>query len=281
MPVLGLTELIFLSIFFILMVVGTAFDRRHKESPKWWILFIAAAVAIVYFWVQVDFSSMWSAVQSWSFWSFWKPFAIYLVAGLVYSVLEFILSVRKMARSHADSWNRFISTKVKRFKHPKTGDYVDNQLVKERSGKYFIRTSPPGVNSCDDEVEEEEEVTLEVLDYRESFKAAQTVGATSEQKRVAEELFSSYMKNDEYRMSGLKKDFVQVELAPETFEVQPVINRVRLSAFIGAWTFLWPAYAVSLILGDFLVEVFRIIGGFFSRLGGRFVRLTFADVFEV
>ena len=52
--------------------------------------------------------------------------------------------------------------------------------------------------------------------------------------------------------------------------VQPVVNRGRLSSYIGGWTFLWPVYAVSLLLGDF-----------FGKIGGRFVCSTFADTFKI
>lgn len=285
MPVLGLIELIFIGVFFLLMVIGTALDRRYNESPKWWILGIGLAVAVVYFWGQTDFTTIWTAVQSWSF---WKPLGTYLVAGLIYSVLEFILSVRKMARSHAESWNRFIGTVETTYflkegedgpLASKAGEQVDGQWVKEKDGKYFIRVSDRGIFGRNGEVEKEVEMRKVV--YRDIFKKAQEVGATDADKERAAKLLNAYLHRDEYRLSDLKKDFVQVELNAGTQEVQPVVNRARLSAFIGAWTFLWPAYAVSLILGDFVVEVFRVIGDAFSKLGGRFVKLTFADTFKV
>ncbi len=282
MPVFGFIELIFIGVFFLLMVVGAALDRRYNESPKWWILGIGLAVAVAYFWGKTDFTTIWTAVQDWSF---WKPLGVYLVAGLAYSVLEFILSVRKMSRSHADSWKRFISTVdlTYRLKEGGDGNYpgeqVDGQWVRERDGKHYIRVSERGVFGRNGEVEKEVEVTKVV--YRDIFKKAQEVGATDEDKTRAAKLLAAYLHRDEYRLSDLKKDFVQVELNEATQEVQPVVNRARLSAFIGAWTFLWPAYAVSLILGDFVVEVFRVIGDAFSKLGGRFVRMTFADTFKV
>lgn len=279
MPIFGFIELIFIGVFFLLMVAGTALDRRYNESPKWWILGIGLAIAVVYFWGKTDFTTIWTAVQDWSF---WKPLGVYLVAGLAYSVLEFILSVRKMARSHAASWNKFITTVDTRYilaEGDNVGSAVEGQWVKEKDGKHFIRTSDRGVFGRNGEVELE--VKVEKTVYRDVFKKAQAVDATEDDKGLAYKLLNSYLTRDEYRLSDLKKDFVQVELNDATHAVQPVINRARLSAFIGAWTFLWPAYAVSLILGDFVVEVFRVIGDAFSKLGGRFVRLTFADVFKV
>lgn len=279
MPVFGFIELIFIGVFFLLMVVGTALDRRYNESPKWWILGIGLAVAVVYFWGQTDFTTIWTAVQDWTF---WKPLGVYLIAGLAYSVLEFILSVRKMSRSHAESWKRFISTVDTKYllkDGEDAGSAIDGQWVKEKDGKFFVRTSERGIFGRNGEIEREVDVRKTV--YRDVFKAAQEIGATDAAKEQAAKLLAAYLHRDEYRLSDLKKDFVQVELNEATQEVQPVVNRARLSAFIGAWTFLWPAYAVSLILGDFVVEVFRVIGDAFSKLGGRFVRMTFADTFKV
>ncbi len=280
MPVLGFIELVFIGIFFILMVIGTALDRRYNESPKWWILGLGLAGAIAYFWGKTDFTSLWTVVQSWSFWS---PFATYLGAGLVYSVAEFILSVRKLARKHAASWNTFIEGSEATYTTTVDGrtEVVDGNWVKTRSdGSYYIMTSKNGIRSLVGG-EQELPVTKTVTNYRDVFKAAQAGTATKEKIKDAKKLLDMYLGRDEYRLSDLRKDFVQVELSAGTREVQPVINRARLSAFIGAWTFMWPAYAVSLLLGDFLVEVFRVIGDFFSKIGGRFVRLTFADTFKV
>lgn len=278
MPVLGLIELIFLGVFFLLMVIGTALDRRYNESPKWWFLGIAMVIAVIYFWGQTDFSSIWAAVQSWTF---WQPFATYLGAGLIYSVLEFILSVRKMERSHGTSWARFINRieTVYTIKTDSGGeDTVDSSWVTKKGDRYFITVTRHGNRTHGGEIERE--VTRTDTVFRNVFKAAQEVDATAEQKQAAQELLHRYLRGDEYRLSDLRKDFVQVELSPP-FEVQPVVNRGRLASFIGAWTFLWPAYAVSLILGDFVVEVFRTIGDVFSKIGGRFVRMTFSNTFKV
>lgn len=278
MPVLGLIELIFIGVFFLLMVIGTSLDRRYNESPKWWFLAIAMVIAVVYFWGQTDFSSIWAAVQSWTF---WQPFATYLGAGLIYSVLEFILSVRKMERSHSASWNKFIN-RVDTVYTIKTDsgeeDKVEANWVTQNGDRYVITINSHGNRTRDGAVEKE--VTRTDTAFRDVFKAAQSVDATTDQKKAAREMLHRYLHGDEYRLSDLRKDFVEVELSP-SFEVQPVVNRGRLASFIGAWVFLWPAYAVSLILGDFLVEVFRVIGDVFSRIGGRFVRMTFSDTFKV
>lgn len=281
MPVLGFIELLFLAGFFILMVIGTALDRRYNESPKWWILGIALLIAIVYFWGQVDFSSTLAAVQTWAF---WQPFATYLGAGLLYSVLEFILSVRKMARVHAEAWERFTSTIKRAYTYkegPRAGEEIDGSFVTRLDdGSYVAGVSRSG-NLHRDPTGSQVPVDAIDISYREILKRAQQPEATSSDRSEAKSVFQSYLGRNEYIASNFHRDFVQVKLDPETYVVGPTINRGRLASFIGAWTFLWPAYAISLILGDFVVEVFRVIGDVFSKLGGRFVRVTFDGVFKV
>lgn len=270
MPTLGLFELIFIGVFFILMVIGTALDRRYNESPKWWILGVAFVVVLIYFWSKTDFTSVWTAVISLEF---WKPFGIYLGAGLLYSVLEFILSVRKMQRKHETAWRSFIDTVETTYTNS-AGDTIDHQYVQKDDVGYYVNGG--GRSGAQTRAS----LTRNDVAYRYIFSAALSESATEEQTGAAKKLFKRYCERDGYTTSDLRKDFIQIQLSP-TFEVEPVINRSRLASFIGCWTFLWPAYAVSLILGDFLVEVFRVIGDFFSKIGGRFVKLTFADTFKV
>lgn len=62
--------------------------------------------------------------------------------------------------------------------------------------------------------------------------------------------------------------------------IEPVINRKVLAENISCWTLFWPAYAVSLVLGDLLEEIFRKAADFFVMVSGRFVRATFAKSFK-
>lgn len=267
-------ELIFIILFVTLMVIGTALDRRYNESPKWWILGIAFVITLVYFWNKTDFSTVWTTVTDWNF---WKPVVTYLAAGVAYSVLEFILSVRKMARIHSERWSKFIDTVEASYfkqsdKRPISSDWVQTRP----DGSMYMLEANPSRNGPSTEAP----VTKQEFSYRTAMQEAAAPGASKEQLKVAKDLVDRYLGRDDYNLSDLKRDFIEVSFNPNTGCVEPSIKRSRLASFIGCWTFLWPFYAVSLVLGDFLVEIFRIIGDFFSKLGGRFVRLTFSDVFK-
>ena len=63
-------------------------------------------------------------------------------------------------------------------------------------------------------------------------------------------------------------------------EIIPVINRKELAEFIGCWMLFWPAYAVSLLLGDLLTEVCSRLADLLTVLSGRLVRRAFSKVFN-
>ncbi len=77
------------------------------------------------------------------------------------------------------------------------------------------------------------------------------------------------------------KDAAFVKVVGNTNNLpEPKIDKEELTAHVGAWTFWWPAYAVSLILGDLLTEVFRVISDFLITISGRFVNMAFKGVFK-
>lgn len=216
---LGALELIALSVFFIMLVIAVTFDRRGVESPKWWVVGGGLALAATYlWWKDWTFGLIWETVSTWQF---WKPFVWFLGAGLLYSVLEFMLDVRRSARRFKDLWDK----------------HIDGR--------------------------------------REAYADAKLNGpASADFQKVAD---STREFVDRF---GNKHALVTIVRGEDKISVEPKINKVELAESIGAWTFFWPVYAVSLILGDLLTEVFRVIAEFFVKLSGRFVRMSFADVFK-
>lgn len=108
---LGLLELAFIALFFLGLVIATAFDRSSPdrgslEAPKWWILAIGIGVAIAYFWGSFTIASAWETVKTWEF---WQPVVIFLGLGLAYSILEFALHVRRVARHVGIRWEQYLS----------------------------------------------------------------------------------------------------------------------------------------------------------------------------
>lgn len=110
---------------------------------------------------------------------------------------------------------------------------------------------------------------------REVFPDVKEHGAKSEHFNVVNGFV-----NDFVQRHDSTRTIVGVSKGEDYISVEPRINRGELADCISAWTFFWPFYAVSLILGDLLTEVFRVVADFFVGLSGRFVRLSFKDVFK-
>jgi len=62
--------------------------------------------------------------------------------------------------------------------------------------------------------------------------------------------------------------------------IVPKVDRTQLAEHISVWILFWPFYAVSLIIGDLVMEIARIAADVFAKISGRFVRMSFANVFK-
>ena len=54
---------------------------------------------------------------------------------------------------------------------------------------------------------------------------------------------------------------------------------IVLSQAIGCWTLFWPAYALSLALGDLLTELWQRMADVLTAISARFVSNTFHKAF--
>ena len=268
---LGIIELIFLGVFFLLLVLGTAFDRHGKEDPKWWIFGIGFIAVAIWFWPEFTFFGdavvkgtdgkpdttrvvLWEAVTAWSF---WKPVGAYLAAGLVYSILEFVLDIRRSARFYSDEWKRYL-TNTRQVPVLDDDGKPMSQVVKGQFGN------------------EAKEAVTRQKSYGEYYANVREKGAESADFNKALEYSKHFI--SQY---CFKNRIIELQLnETDKVTVEPRVNRIELAEHIGAWTFLWPAYLVSLIIGDLLTEVFNAIAEFFATISGRFVRFSFSNVFK-
>lgn len=248
---LGLLELLFVSVFFLLLIVGVTFDRRGKEDVKWWIFGVGLMILAVWQWSSWSFGGIWEAVKTVEFWS---PIGYYLLAGLVYSALEFFLDIRRSARFYAAEWQQ----------HLKAGEQVP---VLGEDGEPVVTKKGDRFNS--DQVQTTRRSNSEVYD---EVKAK---GANSGLFNTAMKLTSEFVGRYHF-----KHRIIELKIGTDKISVEPRVNKIELADHISAWTFLWPAYAVSLILGDLVVEVFNFIASVLAKISGQFVKLSFANVFK-
>ena len=233
---LGLFEIVFFSGFFLLLLVGISFDRQGREDPKWYVFGIGMAALAAWFWKDWTFFGLFVTIRTWAF---WEPMLAYLAAGIVYSILEFVLNIRRSARNYKTAWEYALGQPL--------------ALIRDD------RTVSGGR-------------TKEVITLKEALARA-VVGEDAAAIDAAKEAVSRFVDRNSSRN-------VIVELSLVEGTPEPRINKIQLSEHIGAWTFFWPFYMISLVIGDLLTEIFNQLSEFFVSLSGRFVRMSFKDVFK-
>lgn len=266
----GWVEWTFLAVFFLLMVVGTSFDRAGQESPKWYVLGVGFVAIACYYWKDLSVSSLWVLLSTWAF---WKPIVVYFMIGLAYSMLEFFLDVRRSARGYAAEWQRHLNTEIEVPVLDADGKVKMKQRVEMRRGV----SSPVTMQNGNDITSQ-----IPVMDPEmRSTTFAEGYGIVKE-KGAESNLFNGVNAQTKSFLSSyrFKNRIIEIQLAADKIGVEPKVNRLELAEHIGAWTFLWPMYAVNLIIGDLLTEVFRSIADFLTHISGRFVKLSFANVFK-
>lgn len=248
---LGFLELFAIGVLFLLLVVGCTVDRRFdNESFKWWVVVGGVALSVFWFWSplrEAGFGGIWDAVSTLSF---WMPAVTYFGIGLLYCIPEFMMDVRRAATFYRDAWQRFLDTSS------------ENTNMHDGAG---VRTK------------ETQKVTARTA----ISKARELTGTGTEEerdfRRAAEHMVSAYLSNHRYR-----NRIVQVQgVKDDSLAVEPVINKVELAEHVAAWTIFWPFYLIALVIGDLLTEVWKAVADFLTTFAGRFVKMTFSDVFKL
>ena len=237
---LGLFEIIFFVVFFVLLVIGTSVDRTGNEGPKWYIFGAGLVIIAAWFWKDWTFTGIWETVQNLYF---WKPVGTYLLAGLVYSLLEFVLEVRRTARHYRKAWLKALDGQVSMYKLDVDGAFVydaKNQRI-------------PMTMSLRDLLASREQFTVKAMEEINHF----------------------------INCNQLACGCVGLAYGEGTGIPEPTIKKNALADSIGVWTFFWPAYATSLVIGDLLIEVFNLLAETLVKISRRFVRFSFADVFKL
>ena len=202
---------------------------------------------ISYTWHGFSLGGAWDLVSSWTFWS---PMFWYLGAGLVYSIIEFFFGIRRSARELGEKWTESLGS-------------TTNVTQLDANGKPVVSTDP----SSRAQVVTVKRTTREILaNLADPSNAA-----------VAPDLVNRFV--DHY--GSPRNSYIALRVNPTTLSPEPYIVKLQLTEYVGAWTIFWPFYMVSLIIGDFLTEVFSAMGDFMIKISGRFVKFAFSNTFKV
>ena len=81
--------------------------------------------------------------------------------------------------------------------------------------------------------------------------------------------------------TNTKSRLIGIDLSADHLSVTPRVNRRVLVDSVSAWTLLWPAYAISLIVGDLFSQVIKFVVDVSTKLSGAAVRLAFQNTFKL
>jgi hypothetical protein len=249
---LSFFEILFFTAFILLLCVSTLYDRKGKYMPfKWGVFGVGILIYLVFSYFNKDKltnSEFFAGIFSNTI-GMWKEFAIYLAIGLGYSVIEFIVQTRTVAREYADSWESHTS---------------NNQVLKDHLA------SPVTVP-----VAAEKDILL-MDGERQSSQEAEKVyqDAVMKYNAVTTEISRFVARVDKYG------ELIAVKASADGLSVEPFVRKKVLVEYVSAWTVLWPFYALSLIFGNLLTEIVTVLVDITTKFSGAFVRLTFKNVFK-
>jgi hypothetical protein len=249
MLVFGLTivELLLAAVFIIALVVGVAWDRRGFAPQKWFILAVGLIVL---------------AVWTWSSWTFWGEANIAAVMDGATVVTE--AHTRVVFWDAIRSWALWepiayyiLAGLIYATVETGIGIRKAARLFRAAWNKHLTRQTDAGAT------------------YQHVLQQVEISGADSSLFNEALSIITKFV--------GSHRDihpFVMVQSTEDRLHVEPFLQKGVLSDHVGAWTIFWPFYLVSLVLGDLLTEIFRVIGNAFARASRFFMRFSFQDVFK-
>jgi hypothetical protein len=116
--------------------------------------------------------------------------------------------------------------------------------------------------------------TITVDKERRDFTVKEILQSSELAEQHGKDLVDSFINHQ--NLSGTFIELERGHLRPE-----PKVDRAELACHIGAWTFFWPFYALSLFFGDLMNIVFEWVSATIASISGRFVRMVFSDSFKV
>jgi hypothetical protein len=224
-------ELFLAGAFLLALVVGVTYDRRGVARYKWYVVAAGLVALVACVWSDGGLAGLtWEgALAAATSSALWVPVAWYAGLGLAYSVVEFLLSLRRSNRRHGAAWAAFMAS------------------------------SPSQAGTGFDTVGR-------------LLAAAADPEATDDVQRAAKYEIDRFVDRDGDPLFALERKGLAIDTS---------VNRGNLAGFVGVWVPMWPAYAISMVLGDLLTELGRAVADAIANMSGRLVRRVYADTFTI
>jgi hypothetical protein len=271
---LSLFELCAFAVFILALAVATSFDSHNDEpTPKWGVLAVGFVLLAVWYWSSWTFIGdavipavikdgkviepehtrvvLWELVRSAAL---WVPIGWYFALGAVYAIAEFGYDIVKSVRYFKDHWATFL-TRTRVF-----------EMISTDGGPVYLESEPNRRQSRE-------------YTYAEMLAELKEKGAFS---RFFEFMNGELQRYDTFRSGeyGTRNKIIGVRFNAETFSMEPKVYGNNLTENLAAWCTLWPAYFLSLVFGDLLMEGFRAFGRVMKFFSRGLVKFSFRNVFK-
>lgn len=237
-------ELVLFGGWIIMMVLATASDRRGYIAPKWGVTLVGLILFAIFADIDWKFTTIYDNVTTMSF---WQPVAVFLAIGLAYSGVEFVLQTRRSAAYAKKRWADFLTSKL--------SVPSDTMPLKKVPAEQLLQQA----RLSDAPEELKDFVRKELNEFAAGIKSRYGVYGSGESAHA---------------------QFIAYRVGSE-LDIQPVVDRPELARHIGAWSFFWPAYAISMIFGDLLQHIWELVADVFAKLSSQMIKVLFRDAFKL
>lgn len=110
---------------------------------------------------------------------------------------------------------------------------------------------------------------------QETLRRTERPAVSSDKESPEEAFFSGRGRSEKLHDSALVRMGLDSNKKPV-----PTIDRSALTKGVTVWILFWPAYAISLVLGDLLAQFFRRFADVLASLSTGLVRRMFANTFK-
>jgi hypothetical protein len=229
LPVIG--------VIFCLLVIGVLDEQRNGRSKKKWFgTFLMTVAFIGAFYLGLRESN---ATFSWR--DGLTEVSKYLALGVIYSIVELYLEMRRSRKAISDHWETVMNKTRSITSDPKTGENIGyTETVTQR---YVLSMAK---------------------EYQHPATAAMADIILDRAREYCPEGVVTLMKNPEDR-----------------FSLVPTLSKTKVLYSVGSWIYLWPFYFIASLLGDLLQNVIESVGRALHRVGTMIVKSMFKGVLDV
>lgn len=275
---LSMMELLVLAALLIFLIIGAGYDRNGRAGVKWLaVISLCAGWALFHDWT----GGFWDVLHSVFNAEFWLPVAAYVAFGLIiYSPIEFRMEIRGSARRMRERWDEFLTKNPEvRARKLMSASEVETEKAQLEADEAQRQAQQFSILAMATKLITDAGVKLRGGEDNALSQVQEEQERRRQQKIEPEKKVSEFVDQANRRHYGYVSDIIR--LKANGIDIDTQIHRPGLVQSIACWTFMWPAYAASLVLGNFVVEFFETVVDLTQKWANERLKKAFDGVFAV